>query len=459
MLERVGLGGVAGGRRRARCVRAPTLRRLAMRNVARRRGEGALVIVGCLLGAAIITSSLLVGDSLRASVRDVARTELGPVDEVVQVPATRLAAAETAVRGRLPAGAAVLPVVRAAGVAVSTGGPRRDSSPGNPVDAATLALQPGVQAVAPLVRAYPEFSAPRHPEFGRWYLTGFDDRLLRKGAPALGTRDARYSSDRAAFQAVLRSPSLAIVPDWFLQVGGGTEAHYVKVGESIVMRDPASGATRKLRVAGIVDADWALGGVMVASSTAKALLGRDAVASRAFVAVTPGADPDEVAASLTGRLVDHGADAESLRAVVDRSLSASRSFMALSQGFVALGLVIGVGGLGVVMIRAVRERRRQIGMLRAMGLPARTVRRAFVLESAFIAARGLLTGGGLALLSCWLLASRSDALGERGIPFSAPSGTLALMFAVALVASLAATAVPAARAARIRPAVALRVGE
>ena len=334
-----------------------------------------------------------------------------------------------------------------------------DSSPGNPLDAATLAKQPGVEAVAPLVRAYPEFSAPRHPEFGRWYLTGFDQRLLEKGAPALCTRDAGYPSDRAAFEAVLHSSSLAIVPDWFLQVGGGTEAHYVRVGESIAMRDPASGATRRLRVVGIVDADWALGGVMVAASTARALLGRDAVASGAFLALRLGADPDQVAASLTGRLVDHGADAESLRAVVDRALSASRSFMALSQGFVALGLVIGVGGLGVVMIRAVRERRRQIGMLRAMGLPVRTVRRAFVLESAFAAARGLLIGGGLALLSCWLLASRSDALGERGIPFSAPWGTLWVMFAIALIASLAATAVPAARAARIRPAVALRVGE
>jgi putative ABC transport system permease protein len=133
--------------------------------------------------------------------------------------------------------------------------------------------------------------------------------------------------------------------------------------------------------------------------------------------------------------------------------------MGLAQGFVALGLVIGVGGLAVVMVRAVRERRHQIGMLRAMGLPSVTVRRAFVLESGFIAARGLLIGGGLAVLSSWLLATRSNALGESSIPFSAPWGTIAAMLTAALAGALVATAIPSARAAAIRPAVALRVTE
>ena len=72
------------------------------------------MLAGCLLGAAIITSSYLVGDSLRASVRDVARTELGPVDELVQLPPARLAAAVRAVRGALPAD-----------VTGAAGGPRR----------------------------------------------------------------------------------------------------------------------------------------------------------------------------------------------------------------------------------------------------------------------------------------------------------------------------------------------
>src|SRR5690349_22275774 len=43
-----------------------------------------LVVIGSLLGTAIITAALIVGDTLGASVRDGARTRLGPVDETVR---------------------------------------------------------------------------------------------------------------------------------------------------------------------------------------------------------------------------------------------------------------------------------------------------------------------------------------------------------------------------------------
>ena len=66
-----------------------------------------------------------------------------------------------------------------------------DSSPGNPLEAGTLAAQPDVVAVAPLVRSLPEFSAPRNPDFDRWFLTGFDDRLLARATPARGLRSRR----------------------------------------------------------------------------------------------------------------------------------------------------------------------------------------------------------------------------------------------------------------------------
>src|SRR2546423_546290 len=59
--------------------------RLAIRNAMRRKGEALLVILGSLLGTAIITSSFVVGDTLHATIVDEARTRLGPIDEIALV--------------------------------------------------------------------------------------------------------------------------------------------------------------------------------------------------------------------------------------------------------------------------------------------------------------------------------------------------------------------------------------
>ena len=59
--------------------------RLACRNALRRKGEALLVVLGSLLGTAIITSSFVVGDTLHATIRDQASTRLGPIDEIALV--------------------------------------------------------------------------------------------------------------------------------------------------------------------------------------------------------------------------------------------------------------------------------------------------------------------------------------------------------------------------------------
>src|SRR5215212_9940401 len=64
-------------------VRRPILRRLAVRNAERRPREASLVVLGSLLGAAIITGSAVVGDTMNSSIRQAARQHLGPVDELV----------------------------------------------------------------------------------------------------------------------------------------------------------------------------------------------------------------------------------------------------------------------------------------------------------------------------------------------------------------------------------------
>ena len=64
-------------------VRKPVLRRLALRNAVRRPRETALVILGSLLGTAIMTGSFVVGDTFNSSIRRMAYEQLGPVDEIV----------------------------------------------------------------------------------------------------------------------------------------------------------------------------------------------------------------------------------------------------------------------------------------------------------------------------------------------------------------------------------------
>src|SRR5436305_1200441 len=66
--------------------RKPVLRRMAFRNATRRPREAALVVVGSMLGAAIITGSFVVGDAMNASIRQIAHEHLGPVDELVLAP-------------------------------------------------------------------------------------------------------------------------------------------------------------------------------------------------------------------------------------------------------------------------------------------------------------------------------------------------------------------------------------
>src|SRR6266550_4659580 len=77
--------------------RKPILRRLAIRNAIRRPRETTLVLLGAMLGTAIITSSYVVGDTLRSSIRRIAYTQLGPIDETVTAngsgPGAQVAAA------------------------------------------------------------------------------------------------------------------------------------------------------------------------------------------------------------------------------------------------------------------------------------------------------------------------------------------------------------------------------
>jgi putative ABC transport system permease protein len=337
---------------------------------------------------------------------------------------------------------------------------RVDANASNPIPADDVRRLPGVTAVAVISNAGAQFAETCGvcpTDFRPWAASTADDTLVAKGPPALTRRLPQYSSDAAAYRALLTEPDAFIPSRFFLQSGGGPPAHVATVGDRVIIKDPVSGQTRDLRVIATAEAGFGNAMALISPQTMQQLFPGRSTPNSLFVAAAPGADRDALAARISGTFLANGADAKAFRTIVDENLGQQRQFFRLMQGYLALGLVVGIAGLGVVMVRAVRERRRQIGVLRALGFPAAAVRRAFMAESSFVALEGIIVGTVLALITTWRLAG-SGTFGSA-LGFSVPWPQLALLVVGTFAASLLATVTPAEQASRIRPAVALRIAD
>ena len=331
------------------------------------------------------------------------------------------------------------------------------SNRANPVPVDEVRATSGVSAVAALAEVGAEFFTPMTDgEFESWFATGIDDVFVERGPTGLNDLGPFPDAD-SAYRAVLSDPGMVIVSDFFLQDGGGPPEASLAPGQRITMRDPLSGRTRELTIAAIAESSFANDAAYVSLSSLRDLLGPRVVANRLLVATEAGVDPAALADQLDAAYLANGADAESFRTIVAANLASQTQFFRLMQGYLALGLVVGIAGLGVVMVRAVRERRRQVGVLRSLGYEAAAVRRAFMLESAFVAAEGIAIGTALAVATSFQIVA-NDTFGDD-LSFSLPWGQLAILVVATFVASVLATAAPAQQASRIRPAVALRLAD
>jgi putative ABC transport system permease protein len=332
-----------------------------------------------------------------------------------------------------------------------------DTNPTNPIEAEALASRDDVVAVAGLTRGLANFGAAHLDGTPEWEISGFDLDLLRRGTPGLFRRGEAYASDADVYLAVLNDPSLAIVPENFLVAG--VDVAVLDVGDTFTVIEPGSGRPHDLTIAALGETDWLENGALVSRELTTELFSERDIVTRYYLGVADGADPDAVASSVDADFLAQGADADTFSALINAGASKLTGFLALLRGFLGFGLLVGIAGLGVVMVRAVRERRQEIGMLRAMGFRAGLIRTAMLSEAGLIAVQGTLIGAVLGLITTRQLLMASDSFGDVPIPFIVPWVGLAVIVALPLVASLAVTAWPATRAARIRPAVALRIAD
>ncbi len=167
-------------------------------------------------------------------------------------------------------------------------------------------------------------------------------------------------------------------------------------------------------------------------------------------------DPGEskaIAREIEGSLLTIGAQADSLKQLVDDQQALQRNFFLLMQGFMGLGLFVGIAAVGVIAFRTVVERRQQIGMLRAIGYQRNMVALSFIIESSFVTLLGIGSGVAMAIwLSYFLLTSNEFPVVDYVVPW----GQIAFISGLAFFASLVMTYIPSRQAAGVPIAEALR---
>ena len=232
-----------------------------------------------------------------------------------------------------------------------------------------------------------------------------------------------------------------LLPRIVVELGIGEQARQVEV---IAILERISGA--------FVDLDGEDGGLptlLLPESIANQVTGPSET-TRHYISITDGASSLEVAQGIERELRIFAVD---IQGELERQQSTQSSILALFQGFIGIGLVAGLAALGVIALRAVVERRQQIGVLRAIGFQARLVGLELLIEMGFIALLGLGLGTALALGLAWRLFAEGT-FGE--ISMYIPLGTILPMLIGAFVASLILTYFPARQAARTTIAEALR---
>jgi putative ABC transport system permease protein len=110
----------------------------------------------------------------------------------------------------------------------------------------------------------------------------------------------------------------------------------------------------------------------------------------------------------------------------------------------ALSIVISLFGIVNTLVLSVFERTRELGMLRAIGMTRRQVRRMIRYESVITALIGAVIGIALGIALAGLLAARIDF-----VAFAVPVGSLLIFAAAAIVVGILAAIFPARRAARL----------
>jgi putative ABC transport system permease protein len=298
-------------------------------------------------------------------------------------------------------------------------------------------VAPDVTAVAPVVTSSASLVAG---------TTNWTSSLVGATTAWLPVRNRELSAGR--FFTDAESDVVVLGPDTVTELFGGRSA----VGQQVTV------AGRPMTVVGVLASEGESSDddvVLTPLDTARALTGAaSASVSTIYVQAsssdTLSAAYQEIDALLRNLHGDTDFSIATQESLLETANATNETLTILLGGVAAISLL--VGGIGVmnIMLVAVTERVREIGLRKALGATPAAIRRQFLVEAGVLGACGGLLGIGLGIAGGFVLP------GLIGQPVSVSLVAVAAAIGVSLAIGIGFGVYPASRAARLTPIDALR---
>ena len=269
--------------------------------------------------------------------------------------------------------------------------------------------------------------------------------LYRPTNPRIIAPEARFlSQPRFSFASSMATTPEEIANPWLLlnrtfedgaiaAIADQTTLMYVLhlgIGDDFTFT-PEGHAPVTLRIVGAL-ADSFLQSELIIGETAFVRIFPKHEGYRVWLIDTPAGSESAITTHLEDRLSDFGLDAIDTHARWAAYHEVENTYLATFQALGSLGLLLGTIGLGAVLARNVLERRREIGLLRAVGYSPRDIRGMVLSEGMILVTSGLALGAGCAIVAI------APALRERAqsLPLGSLGGLLVAVLVTGALASL-----------------------
>jgi len=305
-----------------------------------------------------------------------------------------------------------------------------------------VAEQVTAQIAIPMRLYQGPFSGPAFSGEGSSVATIFyvlPDQSHRGGPVYLGSWEKRFANADEVWQGVLANPGLVVYAG----------ANGAMPGDPLTVQ--GLNGPIELRVAGN-ESSTVLNGI-IASPATLAQISTTPAGSTVLLSTRPGSNPRALAREIERSLFAQGVQATSIREILDQDYASNLAYTTEYDVLLHMGLLVGVLALAMIGIRAAIERRRVIGILRALGYQPSRLLAGLVAEAGLTATIGIITGIGAGLVIGYYLVGGS----EPGTTFGVNFERLLIAVAIVYATVLAVTGPLASRAARMAPTEAIRL--